>query len=98
MKRMVFALLILVSGCAQFPELDSAIPAEAEAAAYPDLVPLNGSFDPAAPIAAQEQTEAGLSARLARLQARAARLRGRVIDSGTRARMAKGVAPIPEQG
>lgn len=95
------AVLILtaVTACAQFPDLDAALSPGAAGAAYPDLVPVEQlkaqmpraetTFD------ADDPTAPRMAARIAALRARAASLRGTVIDSPTRARMEVGVPPIP---
>tara|TARA_R110002049_G_scaffold23781_7_gene84834 strand:- start:50836 stop:51141 length:306 start_codon:yes stop_codon:yes gene_type:complete len=83
-----------LTACTQFPALDATITPELEAADYPALVPLDpllaqaeaGRIDPV-------QTEAALSARVARLRARAARLRGSVITGAERVRLTEGLRP-----
>lgn len=80
-------MLIAISGCSDFPDLDGAVSARAQAADYPAILPLDGL------LASVPAVEPGLGVgdlpeRLRRLQARAANLRGRsVVDAGTRARM-----------
>ncbi len=93
MTRATFlALLALaLTACTQFPELDSTITPELEAAEYPDLVPVEpllaqaraGRVDP-------QQTEAALLGRVSRLRARAARLRGSVLTGRERQRLRNG--------
>ncbi|MHA6326035.1 hypothetical protein [Roseivivax sp. CAU 1753] len=86
----LFCLLLLAS-CAQFPELDAtATPGVAEAD-YPDLLPLDALLRGPVPRATPD-LRASVVSRAASLEARAARLRGPVIDAATRARMARGVA------
>lgn len=91
--RLPLALLLaaLAQGCAQFPALDGTVPPEAERAAFPRLVPLGPVLARAEEVQITEATEADINARVARLRARAARLRGSVVDGGTRARMRAGV-------
>jgi hypothetical protein len=84
--------LVLLGACTQFPVLDDSVPDALARAEYPDLVPLDpllaGLSD--AP-ANNAQIEANLQGRVAALRARAARLRGPIVDSATRARMRAGV-------
>lgn len=88
----VLCLILCLSACTQFPELDATVPAEADAAAYPDLVPLLPVLASAdATPERQSAVEQSLEGRIARLRNRADRLRGNVIDRRTRARMARGV-------
>jgi hypothetical protein len=90
--RLVFPLLLALSACSQFPELDGTIAPDQSNTPFPDLVPL-------APLIAQAgvtntagaTAAAGLSPRLANLRARAARLRGPVIPAPIRTRMLRGV-------
>ena len=85
-------LAAALSSCTQFPELDVSVPPSAEAARYPDLQPLDPLLAREGQLAQDNaQTEADLEARVAALQARAARLRRQVIDPATRARMRNGV-------
>ncbi|MEM6305765.1 MAG: hypothetical protein AAF744_13690 [Pseudomonadota bacterium] len=84
-------LALGLSSCTQFPELDRTITPELEAADFPDLVPVE-------PLLAQatagqvnaEATEAALIGRVARLRARAARLRGSVLSGRERQRLSQG--------
>ncbi|MGJ8617507.1 MAG: hypothetical protein ACSHWS_11760 [Sulfitobacter sp.] len=84
--------LLALSACTQFPTLDRTITPELENAEYPALVPLDpllatataGRVDPV-------QTEKALIARVARLRARAARLRGSVLTGRERLRLAQGL-------
>lgn len=88
-------VLCAVAGCADWP--DPVIPGTdaARAAPWPALVPLSDILvggtrvsEPVVPSAA----------RLAALTARAASLRGPVVDAATRARMARGVDLAALQG
>ena len=85
-------VFLALAGCTQFPELDRTIGDEAEAADYPELIPLEPVLsrldDPAE---GNAQTEEALQARVAALRARAARLSGTVVDGQTQARMQRGV-------
>ena len=95
--KMRIILMIAIAGlgaCAEFPQLDDRIDAAALAADYPTLQPL----DPLLAKAANQKntitaaSEAGFDSRIGTLRARAARLRGPVIDAATLARMRRGVA------
>ncbi len=83
MWRAAFMVLAL-SACTQFPQLDETIEPPAEAADFPELVPLEPILaDLAAAPERMAQTEAGLEARAAALRAKAARLRGGMINGET---------------
>jgi len=86
------SVLCLVAACTQLPALDSTIPQSAKDADYPKLVPLEGltAGIPEAQTRAAD-TQAALEARIGALRARANRLKGRIIDNQTRARMQAGV-------
>ena len=84
---------LLLAACAEFPELDRAVPASATQGPYPDLVPIATILDGPAPVATPAVV-AGLQGRVAALRARAARLRGPVFDPATRARLRRGVGPV----
>ena len=90
----LICVTVLMAGCARFPELDRTIEPQARQADYPALLPV----DELAAISAAPAPAPGTAAapdppdaRIARLKARAARLRGGVIDEETRARMDAGV-------
>lgn len=84
-------LCLLLCACAQFPELATPEARLAQNAPYPTLVPLEQLLHGSAPVAT-EATASDLQARLARLRARANRLRGPVLDGKSRSRLA---SPIP---
>lgn len=67
--------LALLTGCTQFPELEAATSAEARAAPYPRLVPLEGLLAGAQVTGLEPETGTRLAARAAALRGRAARLR-----------------------
>jgi len=91
MRCLLRCLPFALAACTQFPDLDGATSALAEAAEYPALVPLDPLLRQRVPPAADVAAPQNLSARAEALRARAARLRGRpVIDGNTRARMARG--------
>ncbi|WP_322866557.1 hypothetical protein U5922_010385 [Aquicoccus sp. G2-2] len=97
MKRLYLSLaLVTLAGCTTFPELDGTVPAHLEQAGYPQLVPVEPLLARAETIQITDQTEAGISARVAALRARAARLRGTIVDQPTRARL-KGGVQLPPQ-
>lgn len=68
MKR-IFPIVFILAGCNPFPDLDDRITDTARQAPYPTLQPLP-DFAPATSVA-----DPALAARVAALQARAARLR-----------------------
>ena len=81
-------MILGVASCTQFPDLDATVPAEAERSEYLELVPFE-TLKAEQP--SEVSAEASLAARSAALRARAARLRGTVVDQSTRARMTNGV-------
>jgi len=95
--KMRVIMMIAIAGlgaCAEFPQLDNRLDAAALAADYPILQPLDPLL---AQAAIQTDTitpasEADFDRRIATLRARAARLRGPVIDAAPLARMRRGVA------
>ncbi len=87
MPRIPVILLLVIlpiSGCTDFHELDGQISAQARAADFPSLLPLDQILSGAQDVQITPETTAGLSARLARLRARAARLRGPVLSRSDR--------------
>ncbi len=86
-------LVLGLSACAQFPELDATVPQHLRDADYPALVPLDGSLTSnIAPRQAAQPIESYLTARRDRLQRRARALRATIIDSETRKRMQDGIS------
>lgn len=85
------ALGTALAGCSRFPELDETVTAAARAQPYPELVPLSGLQHRLDTPRITPETAPTLEARVERLNARAARLRGSVIDADTQARMQAGV-------
>ena len=94
--RCTFACLAtvatLLAGCSDFPELDAAITPTARNAEYPSLMPIDQLVADAQDVQITEQTVTTLKGRAGSLRARAARLRGPIIDSATRARMRAAIA------
>jgi len=90
MLRLAAAFAItaaVLSGCSEFPELDAAITPTARQAGYPSLVPIAQLVAGAEQVQITEESTTALHGRVSGLKGRAARLRGPVIDSTTRARM-----------
>ncbi len=97
MRLIRFSFCLGLAACTQFPELADSEGPEVAAAPYPRLLSVEElAMAPAA--VTTPELRGSLLARVARLEARAARLRGPVIDRATRARLARGVeAPsLPE--
>lgn len=93
-----FLTLTIVAGCTEIPELDATLSPHLERADYPALIPLDDSlFEHPEPRDEALELQRGLDARSRRLQDRARRLQGPVVDDATRDRMADGVTP-PEAG
>ncbi len=96
--RLISVLFALaLSACATFPELDATLSAEAKDAEYPQLMPVSEMTAQAPDARITEQTASSLNGRIAALRARAARLRGSVVDSATKRRMQAGVT-TPDAG
>lgn len=94
LRPWIIPSLALISGCTTFPDLDGTIPPEAENAPFPMLQPVDPILENTLPdvnaLAVQSDTAL---ARVAGLQARAARLRARpVIDTPTRARLLRAIS------
>ncbi|WP_323766231.1 hypothetical protein [Marinovum sp.] len=95
--RSSFCLGLMVCtliACTQFPELAESEGPDVASAPYPRLLSVEE-------LAAVPEARTSLAltrsvqARIRGLEARAARLRGPVIDRATRARMARGIDDIP---
>lgn len=88
---LVSGLSVLLSACAQFPDLDTRTGDIDPRAPYPALVPLDPLVAGADPARITETETAATGARVAGLRARADRLRRTVIDSDSRTRMQQNV-------
>lgn len=79
--------------CAQAPQIDGAFGAVDRDAPFPDLIPLAQlTAGTGTPARITPETNAALANRIAALRARAARLRGPVVDNATRAKMNAAIA------
>lgn len=88
MSRAALLICLALTGCTQFPELDAVVSASAKSAAYPRLQPLDGVLAQAnASTTDATAVRGSLAARVAALRARAARMRGPIIEPAIRARM-----------
>lgn len=88
-SAIVLGLIAGLAACSQFPPLDESLSPGAKSAPYPDLVPVEDLRAQAAGLQIGDQTLSGIEARVARLKARAARLRGTVLSGADRARLAQ---------
>lgn len=91
--RLLPVLALVVSGCADAPDLGLAQPTQV-ARDYPALIPLD-TLLAQAPTNQSQITPASISTtndRIANLRARANRLRGPVVDAATKSRMRAAVA------
>lgn len=86
MRHAAPLLILALAGCAAFPELDARLTEADRTAAPPALLPLGPLLAAADGIAATPAPD--LSARIRALDARAAALRGPVIDAGGADRIA----------
>ncbi|QGY00401.1 hypothetical protein EI983_12540 [Roseovarius faecimaris] len=84
----------MLAACAEFPELDATLSDAARAAPYPQLLPVEELNARVGEPRIDAEAADGIEARVAALKARAARLRGTVLDSSTRARMQTGINEI----
>jgi hypothetical protein len=92
LPAVLWASLALMGACTQFPALDRAITPELSNADYPALVPLDPVLAAAqTPNAESEQTTAAIDSRVTALKARAARLRGSVLNGAERQRLKNGL-------
>lgn len=80
-------LTLALSACTQFPELDENTTIETRRAAYPDLLPVEDLRTRVGEPRVTDEISLSLETRVARLRARAARLRGSVIDGTSRQRL-----------
>ncbi len=89
----ITALFLLLVACTPFPDPGGRLSAARNEGAgeAPALIPVGELLARADRIAVSEAIPRTIAARVASLQARAARLRGPVVDGATRARMARGV-------
>jgi len=82
---------IALAACSQFPELEQDAALGARDAPYPDLVPAETLRAQVGDAKITAESRTALEARIDRLRRRAARLKGTIVDGGTRARMSQGV-------
>ena len=92
-KLLALLLVLLAAACVRSPMPDPVPSATTHSTAFPALIPLGPLLAQANAQngAAQSDPTAGLGGRITRLNARAAALRGGVIDPQTRAQMQAGV-------
>lgn len=93
-----FVLILSLTACAEFPELDAALTSEMKAAGYPALAPTSELEALQTPPQATATTAASVNTRVAALRARAARLSGSVVSGSDRARMRAGVSLPTQEG
>ncbi len=91
MRFFAASLLMCLSACTQFPELDAWDPGDPNAP-YPDLLPLSELLGPEAEVTQPEQRGA-IESRVSGLRQRAAALRGSVVGQPDIQRMQTGVTP-----
>lgn len=81
----------LLAGCSDVLPLDRTLGDNTRMVAYPDLIPAEDITGPSGTDRITPQTASDLDKRSATLRARAARLRGGVVDPTTQSRMQTGV-------
>ena len=85
-------LIVFLTACTQFPELEHTQAGAVADAEYPTLVPLEPLLARAsAPGPDPVQTQAALSSRLAGLRARANAIRGSVLTGAEKQRLQQGL-------
>ena len=91
--RLPLLILItgLVTGCSDILPLDRSVDKRTQDAAYPDLIPAENIRAKATTPQITPDTADNLDQRSAGLRARAARLKGDVVDPGTQERLQTGV-------
>ena len=82
------ALLVALSACSDFPELEDTVDSDAT---YPALVPIESLTARAPDPRIEPETAPDTQSRIDRLKSRAARLQGDVIDNDTHERMQDGI-------
>jgi hypothetical protein len=92
--RLPLLILItgLVAGCSDILPLDRSVDKRNRDASYPDLIPVEEIRAQATTPQITPDTADTLDQRSAGLRARAARLKGGVVDPGTQDRMQSGVS------
>jgi hypothetical protein len=92
--RLPLLILItgLVAGCSDILPLDRSVDKRNRDASYPDLIPVEEIRAQATTPQITPDTADTLDQRSAGLRARAARLKGGVVDPGTQERMQTGVS------
>ncbi|WP_297769698.1 hypothetical protein [uncultured Roseovarius sp.] len=83
----------IAAGCSELPPLEPGLDKAARNASYPDLVPAEQITERVPNDRINPDDQANLEKRGADLRARAARLKGGVIDTDTKSRMRAGVNP-----
>ena len=95
---LAFVLVLSLTACAEFPELDAALTSEMKAAGYPALAPTSELTASQAAPRLTETSASELTGRVASLRARASRLRGSIVSNADKARMQAGVSEPVEAG
>lgn len=98
-RRLVFlCIAAALTGCGDFPELDAATSEAALNASYLDLRPVEALRATVPDKKIDDDTDDRLQSRADNLRARAARLRGGVLDSQARARLAQDISVDEAEG
>jgi len=84
-------MLLLLVACAPFPAVEAAVDQARADAPAPDLLPIDELLAQAGSGSSAQTADAGLTARVAALRARAAALRGPITDPATRARLGRAI-------
>jgi len=95
MRAAILSLMLCLSACADFPSLDDRIDGAARDAPYPRLTNIDALLaqaNTAGPLATNATVAQDVAGRIANLNARAAALRGPIIENVTRDRMRRGIA------
>jgi hypothetical protein len=84
--------VLALAACTDFPALDAAVSRRPDPGPAPDLLPIDTLLSATAGARLDASDGAALAARAERLRARAALMRGPVLDPETRARLAAAIA------
>ena len=87
LSLLICLLTLVTAACTQLPLLDAAVSPEARNAPYPDLIPIEQIQGNVPTQLITTDTAPDIENRIVSLKARAARIRGSVIDDATRAQL-----------
>lgn len=89
---MGMGIALACAGCTRFPALEGRVGADLAARDFPQLIPLGGVLSAGSAGPDLPTLQSDLDARAARLRARAAALRGPVLNRADRIRLQRGIS------